>query len=46
VAETDSEVVKDRFNRLTFPAATVEGFRMEVELRPGMSAGVLEWKIE
>ncbi|HVJ80289.1 MAG TPA: beta-L-arabinofuranosidase domain-containing protein [Planctomycetia bacterium] len=46
VAETDSEVVKDRFNRLTFPAATVEGLRVEVELRPGMSAGVLEWKIE
>jgi hypothetical protein len=46
VGETDSGVAKDRFNELAFPPALAEAVRVEIELRPGMSAGVLEWKVE
>lgn len=39
-------VAKDTFNRTTFEPVTTDALRMEVQLQPGFSAGILEWKIE
>jgi hypothetical protein len=38
--------VKDQFNRTTFDPVTTNGLRLEVQLKPGFSGGILEWKIE
>ena len=37
---------KDQFNRTTFDPITTTGLRMEVQLQPGFSGGILEWKVE
>lgn len=39
-------VEKDRYNETTFDAITTDALRIEVRLRPEVSGGVLEWKIE
>jgi len=36
---------KDRFNRLAFEPVRAEGLRIEVQLQPGFSGGILEWKV-
>jgi DUF1680 family protein len=36
---------KDLFNRVRFDAVTTDALRMEVQLQPKMSAGILEWEI-
>jgi hypothetical protein len=38
-------VAKDRFNRVTFTPVTAEGLRIEVELQPKVSGGILEWRV-
>ena len=38
-------IEKDRFNTLRFSPVETDGLRIEVQLRPGYSAGILEWKV-
>ena len=40
-----SEIEMDRFNRETFRTVTTGGLRLEVELQPNRSSGILEWKV-
>ena len=37
---------KDTFNRVTFDPVTAAGLRLEVELQPKFSGGILEWRVE
>ncbi len=37
---------KDKLNEITFPALKTTAFRMEVELQPGYSGGILEWTVK
>jgi hypothetical protein len=39
-------VQKDRFNRVTFDPVTTTILRLEVQLQPNVSGGILEWKVE
>jgi DUF1680 family protein len=39
-------VLPDRWNPAEFPPATTGAVRIEVALRPGFSAGILEWQVE
>lgn len=39
-------VDKDTFNETTFEPVTTGGLRMEIQLRPKVSGGVLEWEVE
>lgn len=36
----------DRFNRVTFDAVETKALRLEVQLQPGWSGGILEWRVE
>ena len=36
----------DRFNRVTFDAVETKALRIEVQLQPEWSAGILEWRVE
>ncbi|HWI55996.1 MAG TPA: beta-L-arabinofuranosidase domain-containing protein [Bacillota bacterium] len=36
----------DRFNRVTFDPVQTKALRLEVQLQPDWSGGVLEWKVE
>lgn len=38
-------VEKDRFNLVTFEPVTTRAVRIEVELRAGVSGGILEWRL-
>jgi DUF1680 family protein len=38
-------VERDRFNRVTFDCLETTALRLEVELRPNCSGGVLEWRV-
>lgn len=38
-------VQKDTYNRVTFRPVTTTALKMEVQLQPGQSGGVLEWKL-
>lgn len=42
---SDYGVQKDTYNRVTFRPVTTTALRMEVQLQPGQSGGVLEWKL-
>ena len=47
VATTDEfGVAKDEFNTITFEPVETRSLRLEVQLQPEFSAGVLEWVIE
>lgn len=47
VKSTDSYGVKrDQFNTIAFEPVTTNGLRIEVELQPERSGGILEWKVE
>ena len=35
-----------RYNRVTFDPVETTGLRIEVELNPPWSGGILEWKVE
>jgi hypothetical protein len=39
-------VDRDRFNEVTFRSFRTDALRIEVDLREGFSAGVLEWRID
>lgn len=39
-------VALDRFNRVEFAPLETTGLRLEVQLQPDVSAGILEWKLE
>ena len=39
-------VAQDSFNTASFTPITASKWRVEVQLQPGFSAGVLEWKLE
>ena len=39
-------IAADRFNVIRFPNVSTDALRLEVRLRPGRSAGILEWRIE
>jgi hypothetical protein len=36
----------DRFNRTTFDPIETDAVRIEMQLQPGWSAGILEWKVD
>jgi hypothetical protein len=36
----------NRYNRVTFTPVECNGLRIEAQLQPEFSAGILEWKIE
>ena len=38
-------VNKDAFNAITFETVTTRALRLEVQLQPGFSGGVLEWRL-
>jgi hypothetical protein len=38
-------VAKDRFNEVTFDPVQTGALRLEVELQPGFSGGILEWRV-
>ncbi|MBI2302377.1 MAG: glycoside hydrolase family 127 protein [Armatimonadetes bacterium] len=44
-AEGDYGVTKDGYNKVTFAAVETSALRIEVQLQPEVSGGVLEWKI-
>jgi hypothetical protein len=37
-------VAKDRYNKVTFAPVTTTALRLEAQLQPGVSGGILEWK--
>ncbi|MBN1488969.1 MAG: glycoside hydrolase family 127 protein [Phycisphaerae bacterium] len=44
-ATSDYPIEKDRFNRVTFEPVRAEVLRLEVHMRDGFSAGILEWRV-
>jgi hypothetical protein len=38
-------VAKDRYNPVSFAPVTTSGLRIELQLQPKFSGGVLEWKV-
>jgi len=36
----------DKYNRATFKPVETTARRIEVQLKPNLSAGILEWKVE
>jgi beta-L-arabinofuranosidase (glycosyl hydrolase family 127)/glycosyl hydrolase family 127 (putative beta-L-arabinofuranosidase) len=38
-------VARDAYNTTTFSAVTTSGLRLAVQLQPGVSAGILEWRV-
>jgi len=43
---TDYGIARDRFNGVKFGPVLTTALRIEVQLQPGFSAGILEWRIE
>jgi len=39
-------VEPDKFNEVTFTPVTTTGLRVEVQLKPGWSGGICEWRVE
>ena len=39
-------VLPDRYNKTTFKPVTTSALRVEVQLQPNSSAGILEWKLD
>jgi len=44
-SESEFQVKKDRWNRVNFPAVETTALRIEVQLQPNQSGGILEWKV-
>jgi hypothetical protein len=44
--EAEFGVKKDAWNRVEFPAVETTQLRMEVQLQPNFSGGILEWKVK
>lgn len=45
VTATQYGVATDMYNRVSFDPVTTTGLRLEVQLQPGFSGGILEWKV-
>jgi hypothetical protein len=43
---TEYGVKPDTFNRVTFPPVTASALRLEVQLQPNVSGGILEWRVK
>jgi hypothetical protein len=43
---TEPGVKRDTFNRVKFPPVTVSALRLEVQLQPNVSGGILEWRVK
>jgi hypothetical protein len=43
---SDYPMEADRYNQVKFKPITTSAFRLEVQLRPGVSGGILEWKLD
>jgi uncharacterized protein len=39
-------IAKDMYNRVRFKPVKTSGLRLEVKLRPAMSAGIEQWKVK
>jgi hypothetical protein len=39
-------VAADKFNKMAFDAVETTGLRVEVQLKPDFSGGILEWKVD
>jgi DUF1680 family protein len=37
---------KDRYNKVAFDSVETTGLRIEVQLKPGFSGGILEWRVD
>jgi DUF1680 family protein len=46
VADGNVPCQKDEFNKIKFPAVEAEGVRLEIQLQPGYSGGILEFQVE
>jgi hypothetical protein len=47
VANAQSQTLsKDAWNRMTFDPVDTSALRLEVELQPGFSGGILEWRVK
>lgn len=44
-AKGEAGTTKDRFNRLEFDPVETDGLRIEAQLAPNMSGGILEWRV-
>lgn len=44
-AAGDYGIEKDKFNTITFKPVTTKSLRLEVQLQPGFSGGILEWRV-
>ena len=45
-ATGDYTVAKDRFNEVGFETVRTDGLRLEVQLQPDFSGGILEWRLD
>jgi uncharacterized protein len=43
-ASSEYPIQRDGFNRVTFKSITASALRLEIQLRPGFSGGILEWR--
>lgn len=43
---TECGAKMDRYNRVTFPSINATALRLEVQLQPEWSGGILEWRVE
>jgi Beta-L-arabinofuranosidase, GH127/F5/8 type C domain len=43
---TEFGIQRDTFNRVTFPPVTASALRLEVQLQPNVSGGILEWRVK
>ncbi len=41
---TERGIERDRFNYVTFTPVTTAALRLEAQLQPKFSSGILEWK--
>ena len=39
-------VDKDKFNTVTFEPVDTNSLRLEIQLQPNFSAGILEWRVK
>ena len=44
-ARGDYGVAKDQFNTVQLKLVAAGAFRLEVQLQPGQSGGILEWRL-
>jgi hypothetical protein len=43
---TEYGTARDKFNKVGFEPVQTAGLRIEVQLQPGLSSGILEWKLD